>query len=280
MLYQEYDPAILKRLQKTECEILFDFDSFCREHDIDYFGCYGTAIGAIRHGGFVPWDDDIDIGMTRENYDRFVELSHLLPDKYKFISRYNTDNFPMMTAWIILKGTKFRVLKEPDIENGVYLDLYCFDHIYDDDRKMKKQMISGWLWGKLLVLWYIKEPTIYFKGYKAKLIHACCNIAHHLLRLVCRDPQFLYDKAYKHATELKGVKTKRVAYMFDPTPFTSIIAMSDLEPTREYEFEGRKIKFPANADNYLRLRYGDYMMLPPEKDRHNHPPYELELPAE
>lgn len=75
MLYREYDPDVLKKLQKAEIEILKDFDALCDKYSIDYFVCGGTALGGVRHEGFIPWDDDIDIGMTRDDYERFLEVA-------------------------------------------------------------------------------------------------------------------------------------------------------------------------------------------------------------
>ncbi len=282
-LYKEYDEDTLKKLQKVSLDILLDFDEFCNNNDIDYFGCGGTAIGAVRHGGFIPWDDDIDVGMTRKNYDKFVELSYKLNDKYKFISYENTTNFPLMTGRLALKGTKFKeeCFRDLDFDNGIFLDIFCFDNIFDDDRKMRRQMLSAWLWGKLLILWYISDPVIYYTGFKAKLIKICCRIAHAFLRLVYRSSKPLYSRAHKYATCLRGKKTERVAYIFDPTPYTSIMRLSDIEPTKVLEFEGKEIRFPCNVEAYLKVRYGDnYMSLPPEDKRHNHPPYELEFPRE
>ena len=72
MLYREYDEETLKKLQAIELEILKDFNDLCDKYDIDYFGCGGTAIGAVRHGGFIPWDDDIDVGLLRKDYEKFL----------------------------------------------------------------------------------------------------------------------------------------------------------------------------------------------------------------
>ena len=84
LLYQAYDPEVLKRVQETELEILRDFIDLCDRHEIDYFGVGGTAIGAVRHQGFIPWDDDIDIGFLRKDYDRFLALAkEELSDKYE-----------------------------------------------------------------------------------------------------------------------------------------------------------------------------------------------------
>ena len=75
MLYREYDSETLKKLQTLELEILRDFNDLCDKYDIDYFGCGGTAIGAVRHGGFIPWDDDIDVGLLRKDYDKFMKVA-------------------------------------------------------------------------------------------------------------------------------------------------------------------------------------------------------------
>ena len=83
MVYKAYDEETLQRLQRTELKILKEFDTLCRENGIRYFGCGGTAIGAVRHGGFIPWDDDIDVGMLRRDYERFLKVAaHWKTDQY------------------------------------------------------------------------------------------------------------------------------------------------------------------------------------------------------
>ena len=94
-MYQAYDPEVLKRVQETELEILKDFIDLCDRHDIDYFGVGGTAIGAVRHQGFIPWDDDIDIGFLRKDYDRFLALAkEELSDKYEVLNAIEDHNYP------------------------------------------------------------------------------------------------------------------------------------------------------------------------------------------
>ena len=75
ILYKEYEPERLKKLQEFELEMLKDFDELCQENSIEYFVCGGTALGGVRHDGFIPWDDDIDIGMTREHYNKFLQVA-------------------------------------------------------------------------------------------------------------------------------------------------------------------------------------------------------------
>ena len=70
----EYQPEILERLHKLQLEMLCDLDSICKKYDLKYFAVFGTALGAVRHGGFIPWDDDIDVGMLREDHDTFIRV--------------------------------------------------------------------------------------------------------------------------------------------------------------------------------------------------------------
>lgn len=88
---------------------------------------------------------------------------------------------------------------------------------------------------------------------------------------------FLYKQVKKELTRYNGEKTKRIAYYFDPTPFTSVINYDDVFPTRKVPFEDGEIKVGCHVEKYLEKRFGDYMKLPPEDKRHNHPPYIFDL---
>lgn len=282
-LYKEYDPATLKRLQQTELGILKDFAELCEENNIDYFGMGGTAIGAIRHGGFIPWDDDIDVGLTRENYDRFIRIvKKKYPDKYMIIDARSSESFPLMNTRMALRGTKFKedTFSGLDVDNGIFLDIFCFENVSDNDLKMKWQIINAWFWGKILILKYIKEPVLYVKGIVKKIVLLGCRIMHSFLKIFNVSKRKLYRNAKAFSMMYNDRETKRVAFMFEPSPFMSILAREDIEPTRFYDFEGLRIRFPNRIDVLLERRYGDYMTLPPEDKRHNHPPYLLEFPKE
>lgn len=284
MIYREYDPETLKKLQKIELEILKDFADLCDKYDIDYFGMSGTAIGMRRHGGFVPWDDDIDVGLTRENYDRFMSLARKeLSDKYLLITAETSANFPLMSMRMALKGTKFKedTFKDLDIENGIFLDIYCFDNLADNEFKMKWQLFHAWFWGKILILKYIKEPVLYVKGLLGKTVLFGCRVTHNILKLFGTSKQTLYGRTKRYATMYNDRRTRRVAYMFDPNPYTGVVPLDMIEPTEYHDFDGVRIRFPRKIDEYLTLRYGkNYMELPPVEKRHNHPPYELKFPDE
>ena len=282
MLYKTYDPEVLKKIQSVELGILKDFTDLCEKHHIDYFAGGGVAIGVLRHGGFIPWDDDIDIGLTRENYEKFLRVAaQEYGDKYKIINAETTKNYPLMTTRWALRGSRFKeeCFKDLEVDNGIFLDLYCYDNIADCEWKMRVQGRSAWFYGKLLVLRYVKRPTLYVNGILGHVAGAACTILHYMMGILHISPEFLYRKAKKAAMKYQGSKTGRVAYFFDPTPYTSLMKVSDIVPTKFYDFEGIAVRFPRNLEAYLERRYGDYMTMPPEEKRHNHPPYLLKFPG-
>lgn len=279
MMYQEYDPQILRKLQDTELSILKDFDRFCRERGIEYFGCGGTLLGAVRHGGFIPWDDDLDVGMTREHYERFLKAAREdAAGDYALLNADTDPSFPVMITKWYRKGTVFR--DEDAVvcgyHSGIGVDIFCFDNVADDRSALRRQAMKAWCFGKLLILRQIPNPTIYEGGFKGKAAAVISRIANRALKILRISPEYLYRQAKEAAVRYQKEQTKRVAFLFDPTPYTSMLKRSDIYPVRELSFEGVKFLFPHRPEVYLRTRYGrDFMKLPPEDKRHNHPPAQL-----
>ena len=285
MLYKEYDPETLKKLQTIETSILYDFDQLCRKHGIKYFGCGGTAIGVVRHGGFIPWDDDIDIAMTGKDYDKFLKVAQLpeYTDKYKLVNAETVPSYPLMTSRWCKRGTKFKEesLSHIKEEMGIFLDIFCFDNIPDNEFMMKIHAWRCWFWGKLLILYWLDTPVLYDSGIIKTIELIGCKAAHQILHFLPVSPSFLYSKAKKVTTEFENKKTKRVNYLHDPKPCMSIMNKSDIFPLTRMKFDNITVSEPRNIHAYLSQRYGEgYMTLPPENKRHNHPPYELDFGEE
>lgn len=278
-LYRKYESATLKKLQRIETEILKDFDDFCMNNNIEYFACGGTAIGVVRHGGFIPWDDDIDVGLLRDDYDRFLNVAReQLSDKYYLLNTDTDSNYPLMSTRLVLNGTKFREECFKDLSGnfGIFLDIYCFDYIPDEEAVMRRKAKSLWLKSKLMILTSIGRPVLYFGGAKAKIVTAGCICLNKVFRVLRIKPSAFYKSICREISK-DCTPSNRVAYQFDPNPFTSIIDVGDIIPTKRMQFEDIQISVPAKVENYLKKRYGDYMTLPPEEKRHNHPPYELDF---
>lgn len=277
---KEYDDKTLKHVQKLELEILKDFLDVCNEHNLTYFALAGTGIGALRHKGFVPWDDDIDIGLPRKDFEKMVEVfEERFADKYTIGNAEHLKNYPLMTTRLMIKGTKFieETLKNVDCELGIFLDLYVFDNAADDDKKMRRQARITWLWGKILILRHIAFPVLPFKGIKKKLAHAVCAVVHGLLVLFRISPKWIYDKCKKSSCRYNDIETDRLAYFCNTSPYYDMVSRSKSFPLIQLEFEGLKLNFPKNIDERLRFVYGDYMTMPPVEKRKNHYPYCLDF---
>lgn len=280
----EYDEKTLKKVQAVELGILKDFVRLCDENNITYFGIAGTGIGALRHKGFIPWDDDIDVAMPREDHDRFVKIAkEQYADKYYVLNGLEDSNYPLLTTRWILKGTEFieEPLKNINCHFGIFLDIYPLDKIPDDEKLFRKQARKAFFWSKLLILRSIPYPVLAFKGWKAKLVHAICAVVHALMVVFRVSKKWLYRKCLEISTQYNYLEsTKRIDFLCDTTAYMNIHSTDGMFPLVEYDFEDIKLKFPGNIKENLTLAYGDYMTLPPEDKRKNHYPYKLTFPAD
>lgn len=279
--FKEYDDFTLKRIQEVELEILKDFMDICDRHGLDYFGIAGTGIGALRHHGFIPWDDDIDVAMPRDDFEKLLPLVEKeVGDKYLIMNAERYPNYPLMTTRMTMRGTKFKeeALKNIDAPLGIFLDLYPLDKVSDNPKEARRQARDAWFWSKILILRSIPFPMLGFSGWKAKIIHAICGLAHLVLSILHVPKTWIYKKAYEAETRSNHyTKTKNLDFFCDTTPYMNLYAVKDIYPLRKLPFEDVELNFPHNLHNNLTGMYGDYMQLPPEEKRKNHYPYELEF---
>ena len=277
----EYDEITLKRLQSIELMIVNDLKRLCKKHDLQYFGFAGTGIGVLRHKGFIPWDDDIDIGFLRPDYEKFIQYAkEELNDKYIVMNAETDPDYPLMTTRLMLRGTRFReeALKDLKCELGVFLDLYAFDQASDDEKEFRKQCREAWWYSHLMILRSIPFPVLPVKGIKAKLAHAATAAVYGGLTLFQVSKTKLAQKAKEAATRFNnGPKTKNVNFFFDTLPDMCVYGYDELFPLVELPFENTTLSFPKEQDRYLRSFYGDYMQLPPAENRKNHYPHELDF---
>ena len=274
-----YKPEELKKTQEVLVEVLKDLLRVCEENNIPIAMEGGTAIGTVRHKGFIPWDDDIDVLLLRKDYDRLLKI---MPQALG--ERFGTDNwlenpdFPAPNACVYARGTVSVPveMKNCKYRYGVSLGVYPYDNIYDDDKKAKKQLRKCWFFGRLHWLKVLPFPYIPYKGIKRTLIYTACFIAHVLLKLVPK--KWIVKKCEQYARECENMDTKRAAIALAGNPFSTIIEKDKIFPLVDGEFEGIKVKLVNCYDEYLRREYsGDYMQLPPEDKRKNHFPCELDF---
>lgn len=275
-----YEPEVLAQLQKIEMDIVRDFVRICKEHNLVYFGYAGTGIGALRHKGYIPWDDDIDISMPRKDYEKFLRIvQEEMGDKYYVLNTDTDDNYPLATTRLCLRGTVFReqVMKDVDCKWGIFLDLYALDNAADGWLAYHWQMWTAWFWGKLLILRIMPRPYLYVRGFLAKIVTGACIATHHVMKFFHISPKWLLRRREKANQRYNNRETKRMAYFCDPLPYTNTFSKTDIYPLRELPFEDITLPFPNNLEELLTKMYGDYMTPPPPERRKTHYPYELDF---
>lgn len=278
---REYDDETLKRLQSIELMMLNDFKRICKKHNIKYFAYAGSGIGALRHQGFIPWDDDIDIGFMRDDYERFLKIAkEEMSEKYTVMNNRENKNYPLMTTRLMLKGTVFReiALKDVDCDLGIFLDLYPFDKVPPNKKLFIKQNKKTWWYSHLLILRSIPFPALFLYSWKEKVIHFITFTVYFLLKIFGVSKKYLINKCEKEAIRYNDLKDfKAVNWYFDTAICSDVFYMDEIFPLKELPFENTTLSFPNNQDRYLRNLYGDYMTMPPVEKRKNHFPYELDF---
>lgn len=274
---REYAPGVLRKLQIKELEILKDFDELCQKHGIPYVVFYGAAIGAVRHSGFIPWDDDIDLMMLRQDYNRFLEVAKEVDNKYFLINAEENPNFPNILTSFALKGTKLVTDTFETTGGAICIDVFPLDNISDTPAEGKKQANKAWFWNKLMILRQSPTPNVPFCGAMRVIVRFVCRIIHWGLKLLHVSPKWLYEKCKKVCTQYNTVPTRRVAFLTDTKPGMSVFELDELFPARLVSYEGVEFPFPKELEKLLTRYYGDYMQLPPEESRRNHFPYLLDF---
>lgn len=165
----EYTDDELRRLHGVLYEILGEVDRICCKHNIPYFAIGGTAIGLLYDHAILPWDDDVDIGMTRENYERFLQIAEKeLGEKY-FLSWYGTEKHtPYYFAKVMKRGTVFveQICKDIPMRSGIFVDIFPFDRIPDNSalvtvQRRMAEFLFCCLIGKEVWIWrHCKKPEV------------------------------------------------------------------------------------------------------------------------
>ena len=255
----DYD---LKRLQSVEYEILKDIDAFCQKNDIEYFLFFGTLLGAARHDGFIPWDDDIDISMDRKNYHRFLKLAKKsFPSGY-FIQHYSTDR-KFHNSWIkVCKNNTTCIeshLTNLDIHFGISIDIFMMNGISDNRFIQRIQSFSSktmnLLLYKYLMLAQNAELTMIQKV-SYKIIPEPLRIAFiKLFDKLCSKDLSKCQKCYSTFYILKN------AIVFNS---------SWMKPLIKKGFKSDSFFIPKHYEEILTTIYGDWKSLPPEEKRIGH----------
>lgn len=275
-----YNNTDLKKIQKLELGILKDFVSICEKYDITYFLVAGSALGAVRHRGFIPWDDDIDVALPRKDYEKFLSVvTTEFPNKYNIINTENYKDYPLFTTQLALKGTKFVLenFKDLNIPFGIYLDIFPFDGMCNDKHKAIIHARKTWLWGKIQILASISKPYVSYKGITRNIIWMLTSLIHHILKLFHISSYNIYVKVKRLSMKYNSTDNKRLNFFCNTNYMWEVLHIKEIYPLKKIEFEGMQVNVPNKVESYLTRRYGDFTKLPPKEKRKNHYPYLLDF---
>ena len=279
-MYKQYDPEVLKKLQKVQTEILEDFIEVCKKYKLDYFLLGGSGIGAIRHHGFIPWDDDIDVAMTREHYDIFMSvIDKEMGDKYKILTPLTDNRYACNVTHLQKKGTKFipELSKKLKCDLCIDIDIFPMDKMPDDSKLRKKQLNRTWFWSKLLYLRGNGGPNIPLSGWKKIVSAILCQVIHFFLVIFRISPKWIYQQLLKEQKKYYHLDTKYMCPFEVTMAKTAYISKEEMYPLIDVPFEDITVKMPHDYDIYLTRLFGNYMQMPPEDKRINHCPYILDF---
>lgn len=240
-----------------------EIDKFCREHNIRYCLAYGTLLGQIRHKGFIPWDDDFDIMMPREDYERFVQSFNSKSDIYKVLHHSTDHKYYYPFAKIIDTRT---VLKEEGVmtqtDLGVYIDIFPLDFLGNDKNRAFMQI------SKKLKKWKTLNTIKLMDINKKRSFHKQCMVA--LLKGITKIVPWTYvlNKMNEVAMTYCDVKNPQYsAIIIDMRNIREVVETELFSSNARGEFEGHMYNIPKSYDEILTSWYGDYMTLPPEEER-------------
>lgn len=277
-LQQEYHmtPQELKKLQQIQMELIAEVDRICKKCDIRYNMVGGTMLGAIRHKGYIPWDDDADIGFLRSEYEKFrkackTELNH---DKYYMQDLRDTPGYRWGYGKLRRRGTEFVRLNQEEMPYGmgISIDLMPFDNVPDGAMARRWHFLCCYLYRKFF--WsHIGKNTA--KHWWQRLCFSLMDLVPMEI-LVAGFRKFI-ERGYRYG------RTKLVRILTFPTPKGKGFYGYErrwYEDLAEYSFEQMKLPGAADYDGYLKVKYDRYMELPPENKRKVHPISKLILLSE
>ncbi|MBR4173855.1 MAG: LicD family protein [Lachnospiraceae bacterium] len=258
----------LRKLQLTQLSILKDFVKICEENDLKYFLDGGTMLGAVRHQGFIPWDDDLDVGMPRRDYDRFCKLAKKSLPKGYFLQTYFTDkNYPNAFAKLRKEGTEFveSITEKSKMRGGIYIDILPFDNFPEKKSEILSQGFEIELYKHLLIGKHRVYPWMGMKG--KKRLFKFLEYAPFYPLAVFFDHDHL---ARKYDSTLKRYNKRTTDRIKEPDlRFAKVVVPADCGTDLiDVDFEDGKYLIPNSYDSFLKQLYGnDYMTPPPVESR-------------
>ena len=263
-------PEEFRKLQLVETELLVEFDRVCRMHDIKYVMIGGTLLGAIRHKGYIPWDDDADVAMLREEYEKFRRVSHELNSELCFFQdHYSDPGYLWGYAKLRRVGSEYVRDGQEHLKNktGIFIDIMTFD---DVPKSVTMQMAMDFYCYCLRKIQWSHVAKVHTRGF--------WRFWFSILAKIPIDFVFsCIERLAKHSNNTSPNLVRQLTlpsqgklYRKHPLVQRYGIPKHWFLERAEYEFEGHRFYGPKDAHGFLEFVFGDYMKLPPEKEREQH----------
>lgn len=251
-------------------KILGSINKCCRDNNIKYSLCWGTMIGAIRHQGFIPWDDDIDIMMPREDYNRFLQV-YKDSEYGVYTPKRNKNCIQIITK--IYDGNTIVYIRQSKTSFGVWVSIFPYDNVPDEHVKVWEMNRDFWM---------------HLYHFKTSLTFPDDKLLKHVIKMLLKAIMYpfssfwLYGRVEKNLIAYNSQRTKRVCIWTGVglTKTTFLYFPKEwFDECLDVDFENLRTSIIKGYDQFLRFRYGDYMKLPPESERipkHNFKAYYVE----
>ena len=253
------DNVKLQELKEIELEMLKLFVEVCKKLNLRYYVIGGTVLGTVRHKGFIPWDDDIDVGMPREDYEVFLKKAQeLLPEQYFVQTCFTDKEFPANFCKIRNSNTTFieTSVKNRQMNHGAYIDVFPLDWHPDNKKDIKIFNLKNKYYLFVIARSYHKKKKKNYKQFVGKILTMFTSVKRGLKK---RDKLLKSNKGKTYLANYSGAWGEK-----------EIMPACWYDSGVELEFEGVKVVAPKEYDAWLTQVYGDYMQFPPEEKRVSH----------
>jgi lipopolysaccharide cholinephosphotransferase len=247
----------IQELRQIQTGILDKVHQFCEQHNLRYFLSSGTLIGAVRHKGYIPWDDDIDIYMPRQDYEQFLQTFYDEEGVYRAINPVTEPHYYYTFAKVVDQRTRMVEKETEGYEIGVYMDIFPVDYVTEDVQERER---------------IFKRKKLLYKIRRCKISRSNplqSKLAYFVYRhwpLSVRQVERRIRQLIVHDTP-----TQTVCNMTEAGPaLKGCFPAEDIASAVDIEFEGKMYKTMVGYEDYLQRTYGDYMTLPPVEQRVTH----------